>query len=310
VDVLSVGRVSVDLYAQEANAGFDSQQSFTKSIGGSPTNVAVACARLGLDSALATNVGDDAFGQYVIQKLKQFGVDSSFVGTVENTQTPLAFAALTPPETPTVVFYRTAAPDTQLRLDSVPESVIAQTKILWISQTSLSQGTTAQTCLSWMAMREAGSHTILDLDYRAKFWASKQEARAMATSAIAMASIVVGNLEECEVALGTKTSLEAADALLAAGVKLAIIKLGAEGVLMKSAQQMIVIPPHPVEVVCGLGSGDAFGAAVCYGLINDWDLEKIGTFANASGALVATRLTCADAMPTVSELEKMLAGAA
>ena len=310
MDVLSVGRVSVDLYAKEAYAGFDSQQSFTKSIGGSPTNVAVACARLGLESALATNVGDDAFGQYVIQKLGQFGVDTSFVGTVENTQTPLAFAALTPPETPTVVFYRTAAPDTQLRLDSVPESVITQTKILWISQTSLSQGTTAQTCLSWMAMREAGSHTILDLDYRAKFWASKQEARAMATSAIAMASIVVGNLEECEVALGTTTAMEAADALLAAGVKLAIIKLGAEGVLMKSAQQMIVIPPHPVEVVCGLGSGDAFGAAVCYGLINDWDLEKIGTFANASGALVATRLTCADAMPTVSELEKMLAGAA
>ena len=310
MDVLSVGRVSVDLYAKEAYAGFDSQQSFTKSIGGSPTNVAVACARLGLDSALATNVGDDAFGQYVIQKLKQFGVDTSFVGTVENTQTPLAFAALTPPETPTVVFYRTAAPDTQLRLDSVPESVITQTKILWISQTSLSQGTTSETCLSWMAMREAGSHTILDLDYRAKFWASKQEARAMAASAIAMASIVVGNLEECEVALGTTTAMEAADALLAAGVKLAIIKLGAEGVLMKSAQQMIVIPPHPVEVVCGLGSGDAFGAAVCYGLINDWDLEKIGTFANASGALVATRLTCADAMPTVSELEKMLAGAA
>jgi 5-dehydro-2-deoxygluconokinase len=302
--------VSVDLYAKEAYAGFDSQQSFTKSIGGSPTNVAVACARLGLDAALATNVGDDAFGQYVIQKLKQFGVDTSFLGTVESTQTPLAFAALTPPETPTVVFYRTAAPDTQLRLDSVPESVITQTKILWISQTSLSQGTTAQTCLSWMAMREAGSHTILDLDYRAQFWASKQDARAMATSAIAMASIVVGNLEECEVALGTTTALEAADALLAAGVKLAIIKLGAEGVLMKSAQQMIVIPPHPVEVVCGLGSGDAFGAAVCYGLINDWDLEKIGTFANASGALVATRLTCADAMPTVSELEKMLAGAA
>ena len=310
MDVLSVGRVSVDLYAKEAYAGFDSQQSFTKSIGGSPTNVAVACARLGLDSALATNVGDDAFGQYVIQKLGQFGVDTSFVGTVENTQTPLAFAALTPPETPTVVFYRTAAPDTQLRLDSVPESVITQTKILWISQTSLSQGPTAQTCLSWMAMREAGSHTILDLDYRASFWASKQDARAMATSAIAMASIVVGNLEECEVALGTTTAMEAADALLAAGVKLAIIKLGAEGVLMKSAQQMIVIPPHPVEVVCGLGSGDAFGAAVCYGLINDWDLEKIGTFANASGALVATRLTCADAMPTVSELEKMLAGAA
>jgi 5-dehydro-2-deoxygluconokinase len=132
----------------------------------------------------------------------------------------------------------------------------------------------------------------------------------MATRAIALASIVVGNLEECEVALGTTDASEAADALLAAGVKLAIIKLGAEGVLIKSASEQIVIPSHPVEVVCGLGAGDAFGGAVCYGLINDWDFEKIGTFANAAGALVATRLTCADAMPTVSELEKMLAGAA
>jgi len=311
VDVLSVGRVSVDLYAKEANAGFDSQQSFTKSVGGSPTNVAVACAQLGLESALATKVGDDSFGQYVINKLKSFGVDTSFVGKVENAQTPLAFAALTPPETPTVVFYRgAAAPDTQLTQEAVPASVVRDTKILWITQTSLSQGTTAETCLSWMGLRGSDAHTILDLDYRPQLWASKQEARAMATRAIALASIVVGNLEECEVALGTTVASEAADALLAAGVKLAIIKLGAEGVLIKSASEQIVIPSHPVEVVCGLGAGDAFGGAVCYGLINDWDLDKIGTFANAAGALVATRLTCADAMPTVSELEKMLAGAA
>jgi len=192
----------------------------------------------------------------------------------------------------------------------VPASVVRDTKILWITQTSLSQGTTAETCLSWMGLRGSDAHTILDLDYRPQLWASKQDARAMATRAIALASIVVGNLEECEVALGTTVANEAADALLAAGVKLAIIKLGAEGVLIKSASEQIVIPAHPVEVVCGLGAGDAFGGAVCYGLINDWDLGKIGTFANASGALVATRLTCADAMPTVAELEKMLAGAA
>jgi 5-dehydro-2-deoxygluconokinase len=311
VDVLSVGRVSVDLYAKEANAGFDSEQSFTKSVGGSPTNVAVACARLGLAVALATKVGDDEFGKYVINRLTQFGVDTRFIGTQADSQTPLAFAALTPPETPTIVFYRgEAAPDTSITTDTVSQQEIKQTKILWISQTSLSQGTTATACLEWMAMREPGSHTILDLDYRPKLWASKEEARMMAAKAIALASIVVGNLEECEVALGTKDPNEAADMLLAQGVALAIIKLGPEGVLIKSATQKVIIPAHPIEVVCGLGAGDAFGGALCYGLLAGWELEKIGTFANVAGALVATRLTCADAMPTVSEIESMLQGAA
>ena len=311
MDVLSVGRVSVDLYAKEANAGFDANQSFTKSVGGSPTNVAVACARLGLATALATKVGDDEFGKYVINRLTEFGVDTGFIGIQPDAQTPLAFAALTPPETPTIVFYRgEAAPDTSLTTASVSEQQIKQVKILWISQTSLSQGTTSATCLEWMAMREKGSHTILDLDYRPKLWASKEEARKMAGKAIALASIVVGNLEECEVALGTKDPNEAADMLLTQGVALAIIKLGPEGVLIKSATQKVIIPSHPIEVVCGLGAGDAFGGALCYGLLAGWELEKIGTFANVAGALVATRLTCADAMPTVSEIESMLQGAA
>jgi 5-dehydro-2-deoxygluconokinase len=112
MDVLSVGRVSVDLYAQEANIGFDGQQTFQKSIGGSPTNVAVAAARLGLKAALATKVGKDGFGEYVRNKLSGFGVATDYVFTQPGAQTPLAFAALTPPETPTIAFYRNQAPDT------------------------------------------------------------------------------------------------------------------------------------------------------------------------------------------------------
>lgn len=311
MDVVSVGRISVDLYAQEANAGFELQQSFTKSVGGSPTNVAVACSRLGLETALATKVGEDGFGQYAISKLEDFGVDTSFVGVQKGAQTPLAFASLTPPETPTVIFYRgEAAPDTTLVEADVPEEVIKQTKILWISQASLAQGSTAATCLSWMGLRDRNSHTILDLDYRPTLWSGKGAARAMAQQAIALATVVVGNLEECEVAVGTLDADQAADALLAAGVSLAIVKLGADGVLIATKDQRITVASKPVDVVCGLGAGDAFGGALCYGLLNNWDLEKVGSFANAAGALVATRLTCADAMPSVSELFELQRGAA
>jgi len=307
VDVLSVGRISVDLYSMEPNVGFDGQQNFQKSVGGSPTNVAVAAAQLGLRVALATKVGDDAFGEYVKSRLAGWGVDTDLVGTVTGAQTPLAFAALTPPESPTVIFYRgPEAPDTTITTADVPADVVRNAKVLWISQASLSQGSTAEACLEWMSLRSRDDHTILDLDYRPSLWASVEDARSMAERAIALATVVVGNREECAIAVGTDEPDAAADALLAAGVRLAIIKLGADGVMLATATERISIPALPIDVVCGLGAGDAFGGSLCYGLLHKWDLARIGRFASAAGALVSTRLTCADAMPTVDELDALM----
>lgn len=310
-EVLSVGRISVDLYAVEPNIGFDGQQSFQKSVGGSPTNVAVAAAQLGHRVALATKVGDDAFGDYVRGRLNTWGVDTDFVASHSNAQTPLALAALTPPESPTVIFYRgPAAPDTTLTTADVPADVVRDTPILWISQGSLAQGTTAETCLTWMGMRSRDQHTILDLDYRPSLWADRDAASAMATRAIALATVIVGNREECAVAVGTDEPDAAADRLLAAGAKLAIIKLGADGALLATATERVRIPATPIDVVCGLGAGDAFGGALCHGLLNGWDLERIGRAANAAGALVSTKLTCADAMPNIAELDHMIGASA
>lgn len=307
IDVLSVGRISVDLYSMEPNIGFDGQQNFQKSVGGSPTNVAVAAAQLGLRVALATKVGDDAFGEYVKSRLAGWGVGTDFVGVVSGAQTPLAFAALTPPESPTVIFYRgPAAPDTTITPADVPADVVRHAKVLWISQASLAQGSTADTCLEWMSLRSRDDHTILDLDYRPSLWASVEDARSMAERAIALATVVVGNREECAIAVGTDNPDAAADALLAAGVRLAIVKMGADGVMLATAAERVTIPAMPIEVVCGLGAGDAFGGSLCYGLLHEWDLEQIGHFASAAGALVSTRLTCADAMPTVDELDALM----
>ena len=311
MDVLSVGRVSVDLYAAEAGVGFDGQQSFSKSVGGSPTNVAVAAARLGHHAAIVTKVGDDGFGAYVRTRLREWGVDTTYVTVLPGTQTPLALAALEPPETPQVAFYRgPAAPDTTLTTADVPDEVIRGCRLLWISQGSLAQGTTATTCLDWLRLRDRADHTVLDLDFRAALWPDRAAARAMAAEAIALSTVVVGNREECEVAVGTGEPDDAVDALLDAGVTLAIVKLGADGALLATAGGRWRIPPTPIEVVCGLGAGDAFGGALCHGLLSGWDIPRIGEFANAAGALVSTRLTCGDAMPTVAELDAMVGGAA
>ena len=310
-DVVSVGRISVDLYAREPHAGFEHQQSFHKSVGGSPTNVAVAAARLGHQVTLVTKVGDDEFGNYIRGRLEGWGVNTGYVGSVAGAQTPLAFAALTPPETPTVIFYRgAAAPDTQLVASDVPDELITTAKILWISQGSLSQGSTPEACLTWMGRRTRDQHTILDLDYRPSLWASVDDARLMATRAIALATVVVGNSEECEVALGVSDPDAAADALLDAGVALAIIKLGAQGALLATSTERVRVAPTPIEVVCGLGAGDAFGGALCHGLLEGLSLEDSGALANAAGALVATQLTCAYAMPSLDELHRVMEDAA
>ena len=303
MDLLSVGRISVDLYALESGVGFEGQQTFHKSVGGSPTNVAVAAARLGLHAGIATKVGDDAFGRYVHNRLTDWSVDTTYVGVEQGAQTPLAMAALDPPETPSVIFYRgAAAPDTTLIQGDVPADVIESVSVLWVSQGSLAQGSTADTCVAWMAQRTRDQLTVLDLDYRASLWPSVDAARSMAQEAIAHATVVVGNREECAVAIGTDAPDAAVDALLSAGVPLAVVKMGAEGVMLATATERVRIPALPIDVVCGLGAGDAFGGALSLGLINGWDLETVGNFANAAGALVATRLTCADAMPSLSEL--------
>jgi 5-dehydro-2-deoxygluconokinase len=306
-EVISVGRVSVDLYAAEVGVGFDGQQTFTKSVGGSPTNVAVAAARLGRRAALVTKVGDDGFGQYVLNRLQGWGVLTDYVRVQPGGQTPLALAALDPPETPQVAFYRgPAAPDTTLDPADLPDTAVRDCGLLWISQGALALGSTAQACRTWLRQRNRTGHTALDLDYRPALWRDLETARAAAQEAISLSTVVVGNREECQMAVGTGEPDDAADALLSAGVSLAIVKLGADGSLLATADGRWRVPPVSVPVVCGLGAGDAFGGALAHGLLSGWDVPQIGHFANASGAYVSARLTCADAMPAVGDVEDLM----
>jgi 5-dehydro-2-deoxygluconokinase len=308
IDLLTVGRISVDLYSRELNAGFDDPQTFAKSVGGSPTNVAVAAARLGNSAAVATKVGADPFGAYIRERLQGWGVDTRFVGTHPEAMTPLAFAALDPPEDPQILFYRWPfAPDTTMLVDDVSVDVVRECRVLWMSLGALATGTTADAGLTWMSQRARQPHVVIDLDYRPSMWSGIEAARVVAQQALALSTVAVGNRQECFMAVGEEEPDAAADALLAAGVSLAIVKMGGAGVLLATADGRWRVPPTPVEVVCGLGAGDAFGGALVHGLLRDWDVPTIGRYANAAGAFVAAQLTCADAMPTVADLESLVA---
>jgi len=148
-------------------------------------------------------------------------------------------------------------------------------------------------------------HTVVDLDYRPTFWPSEEEASRAIGAAIDHATIAVGNRRECEVAVGTGDPDAAADALLARGLELAVVKLGGDGVLVATRDERTRVEALPVDVVCGLGAGDAFGGALCHGLLTGATAVDAVRSANAAGAIVASRLLCADAMPTAQEVHEL-----
>jgi 5-dehydro-2-deoxygluconokinase len=308
LEALTVGRIGVDLYAEELNASFTEARRFVKSIGGSPTNVAVALARLGHRAAVLTKVGDDMLGAYVRHALaEEFCVDTRFVGTHPTLQTPVVVAALDPPEDPQFVFYRAPrAPDSTIEVADVDLDVAATVPILWVSAGALAVESSRGTTRTLLERRGRRQHVILDLDYRPSFWASEAEARRVIGATLDAVTIAVGNRTECEIAVSETDPDEAADALLARGLDVSVVKLGGDGVLVATVDERRVVPPVHVEVVCGLGAGDAFGGAFCHGLLIGMTPFAAAELANAAGAIVASRLLCADAMPTEDEVRAVL----
>ncbi|WP_280265911.1 5-dehydro-2-deoxygluconokinase [Nocardia wallacei] len=307
LEALTVGRVGVDLYPQQSGVPLAQVRTFAKFLGGTATNVAVAAARLGRRSAVLTKVGPDGFGDFVRTALSDFGVSARYVATAPNLQTPVVFCELKPPADPPLLFYRAPiAPDLTLTPDEVPWDVVESVPLLWVTGTGVSAEPGRTTQRAILERRGRTGHTVLDLDYRPMFWPDTDTARREIGWMLDHVNVVVGNRTEAQVAVGTADPDEAADRLLARGVRLAMIKRGAEGVLVATDAERWTVPPCRVDVVCGLGAGDGFGGALAHGLLSGWDPHRLATYANAAGALVASRLACADAMPTNAEIEEML----
>ncbi|MET0134855.1 MAG: 5-dehydro-2-deoxygluconokinase [Kibdelosporangium sp.] len=309
LEALTVGRVGVDLYPEQSGVPLAKVRTFAKSLGGTATNVAVTAARLGRRSAVLTKVGPDGFGTYVRDALADFGVSSAHVGTSPDLLTPVVFCALDPPEDPPLLFYRLpVAPDLTLSSDDVPWDVVAGVPVLWVTGTGVSIEPARGTQRKILRARGRREHTVLDMDYRPMFWVDVESAREQISWMLDHVTVAVGNRTEAEVAVGTSDPDEAARRILDRGVELVMIKKGADGVLVATAEGSWTVPPHPIEVVCGLGAGDAFGGAVVHGLLAGWEPVRIAEFANVAGALVAGRLACADAMPFADEIEELLTG--
>jgi 5-dehydro-2-deoxygluconokinase len=307
-DLLTMGRIGVDIYPLQTGVGLEDVTTFGKYLGGSATNVAVAAARYGRRSAVITRTGDDPFGRFIHRALRGFSVDDRYVTAVPELPTPVTFCEIFPPDDFPLYFYRfPTAPDLVIRPEELDLAAIRAARVFWVTGTGLCQEPSRSATLAALRARGRRGITVLDLDYRPMFWPSREEAREWVSQALEYATVAVGNLDECETAVGTREPREAASALRAAGVSLAVVKQGPRGVLAVDDSGAVEVPPAPVEVVNGLGAGDAFGGALCHGLLAGWETARVMSFANAAGAIVAGRLACADAMPTAAEVEAKLA---
>ncbi|WP_431841767.1 5-dehydro-2-deoxygluconokinase [Calidifontibacter indicus] len=310
LDLVAIGRLGVDLYPLTSGVGLADVDTFGKFLGGSAANVAVAAARHGRAVALVSRTGDDPFGAYLRRELTRFGVGPAAVTPNPELKTPITFCEIFPPDDFPLYFYREPiAPDLTLTPEHVPASVV-DARVYWSTVTGLSREPSRKAHFHAWALRGRTPLTVLDLDWRPMFWPSPQEAGAVIADALQHVTVAVGNREECEVAVGETEPTRAARALLDRGVELAIVKQGPRGVLAMTAEEAVEVPPLPVDVVNGLGAGDAFGGALVHGLLAGWNLERVLRFANAAGAIVAGRLECSSAMPTTQEVEAAVAAGA
>ncbi len=310
-DVLTMGRIGVDVYPMQVGVSLREVSSFGKYLGGSASNVAVAAARYGRAAAVVTRTGEDPFGQFLHDALRRFGVDDRYVSAVPGLPTPVTFCELFPPDHFPLYFYRfPKAPDLEITTAELDLDAIREAKVFWVTGTGLCQEPSRSATLDALQARAKRGITVLDLDYRPMFWPSLQEAGRWLARALGHVTVAVGNLDECEAAVGERDPQAAAAALRDAGVELAIVKRGPAGVLAVDGAGQVEVAPLSVQVVNGLGAGDAFGGALCHGLLAGWDLERLLRFANAAGAIVASRLACADAMPEAAEVEALLEEAA
>jgi len=321
-EVLVVGRCGVDIYPLQTGVGLEDVETFGKFLGGSAANVAVAAARLGRRPALLSGVGDDPFGRFVRRSLRELGVDDRYVATDAAHLTPVTFCEIFPPDDFPIWFYRRpTTPDLQLATADLDLDAVTGADLLWVTLTGLSEEPSRSAHHAALAARAAartgsgeGRHTVLDLDYRGDFWPGHdgrtgvEEAREQAQRALPGVTVAVGNRQECYVATGEDDADAAADALLDLGVELAIVKQGPRGVLGATRHERVVVPATPVEVVNGLGAGDAFGGSLVDGLLAGLPLTELLTRCNAAGAIVASRLECSTAMPTPAEIREFTRG--
>jgi len=325
-DLITIGRVSMDLFAENIGAPFVDITGFETGVGGSPTNIAIGSSKLGLNAALLTAVGDDEVGKFVLRYLGDAGVNIDHIPHKEGKRTGMAVVGIQPPDKFPLVFYREDPADVYLTIDDAAKLPIAQSRSLLLSGTALSRGTCRDATL--FAAEEAQRHqipTFMDLDLRPDQWSHPQAYGLNIRTILPNLNIVIGTEEEFFAALAAdpaqtmqgesihESQLQELGELMQvvldaqSGPTVLVLKRGARGVtIYQQNHGSIDAAGYPVEILNTVGAGDAFASGLLYGYLNGWDWYQAARMANACGALVVTRHGCSTAMPTEQEVQDFM----
>ena len=325
LDLVAIGRSSVDLYGQQAGGRLEDMGSFAKYVGGSPTNTAIGLARLGLKSALITRVGADHMGRFIVEQLAREGVDTGSVTTDPDRLTALVVLGIRDRESFPLIFYRENCADMALEPVDIDEGLVGSAKALLVNGTHLSTPSVfAASVKAIEAARKAGTRVVFDIDYRPVLWGltgrDQGENRFVPSGAVTdrlqfilpFCDLIVGTEEEMRILGGHEDLIEAIRAVRIATPALLICKLGAEGCvafpgeIAAEIEEGLAVGGFPVDVFNVLGAGDAFMAGFLSGWLRGEDVEQCCRLANACGAIVVSRHGCAPAMPSKVELESFL----
>ena len=325
LDIITIGRSSVDLYAEQVGGPLEDVQTFAKYVGGCPTNIAIGTARLGLRSAVITRVGDEQMGRFIRRTLEDEGVDVSHVSSDPSRLTALVILGIRSHESFPHIFFRTDCADMAMTAEHVDREFIVSAAAVLISGTHLSRPNVEEASLTAVGYaREAGTRVVFDIDYRPVLWgltsAQMGESRFVADSKVTArlqrvlpdCDLVVGTEEEIHIAGGSSDTIAALRNIRALTDATLIVKSGPQGcwrfpaAIGDSLDASAHSRGFPVEVFNTLGAGDGFMSGLLRGWLRNEPLERACEYANACGALVVARHGCAPAMPTWEELEHFL----
>ncbi|MCR9194662.1 MAG: 5-dehydro-2-deoxygluconokinase [Hyphomonas sp.] len=325
LDLITIGRSSIDLYGEQTGGRLEDMRSFAKYVGGSPTNTAVGAARLGLSAGLLTRVGADHFGRFIKEQLEREGVDTTGVITDQDRLTSLVFLGVKDPDTFPLIFYRENCADSAMNESDVDEDWIRSAASVLVNGTHLSQphlfNASMKAC---QIAKAAGRKVIFDIDYRPVLWGltsrdmgenrfvESRQVTSKLQEILPLCDLIVGTEEEFHILGGDTDTFDALQCVRAKSDALLVCKRGPDGCVVfpgpipQNIDQGISGPGFEVEVFNVLGAGDSFMSGFLRGWLRDEPLEKCCEFANACGAIVVSRHGCAPAIPTWEELQSFL----
>ncbi|MFN2453342.1 MAG: 5-dehydro-2-deoxygluconokinase [Pyrinomonadaceae bacterium] len=320
-DILTMGRSSIDLYANDIGAPFPEIKSFAAYVGGCPANISVGTRRLNLRTALLTAVGNDPVGDFVLNFLQREDVATDFIPRKVGRRTSAVILGIEPPDKFPLVFYRDNCADIELTIDDVLAAPVAESRVLLITGTGLSrEPSRSATIFAAERARNCGTKVALDLDFRPDQWHDTRAFGVAVRSILHLTDLVIGTADEVKAGAllegvsvsvehsqvsGARVSgdvLKAVEMILDAGTEALALKRGGEGttVYLKGGER-IEAATFPVEVQNVLGAGDAFASGLLYGYLKGWDWHRAARMGNACGAIVVTRHGCANFMPYEQE---------